>query len=121
MFHFMSSLVTWDVVILELIVLRMHVWLLDFYHEILHFESNILQKNRVSECYFKSWLFEMNLSSLKRKKVMYPCPLLSCLHSDQLNSCHQLSIVQIRLFVYMIIDQTVSYIFGRGIALLKSS
>ena len=35
--------------------------------------------------------------------------------------CHQLSIVQIRLFVYMIIDQTVSYIFGRGNALLKSS
>ena len=76
MFHFMSSLVTWDVVILELIILRMHVWLLDFYREILHFESNILQKNRVSECYFKSWLFEMNLSSLKRKKSYVPLSLI---------------------------------------------
>ena len=30
MFHFMSSLVTWDVVILVLIILKTHVWLLDF-------------------------------------------------------------------------------------------
>ena len=27
MFHFMSSLVTWDVVILVLIILKTHVWL----------------------------------------------------------------------------------------------
>ena len=42
MFHFMSSLVTWDVVILVLIILKTHVWLRDIYCEILHFESNIL-------------------------------------------------------------------------------
>ena len=29
-FHFMSSLVTWDVVILVLIILKTHVWLRDF-------------------------------------------------------------------------------------------
>ena len=33
MFHFMSSLVTWDVVILVLLVLKTHVWLQDFYRE----------------------------------------------------------------------------------------
>ena len=38
MFHFMSSLVTWDVVILVLLILKTHVWL----SEILHFETNIL-------------------------------------------------------------------------------
>ena len=75
MFHFMSSLVTWDVVILELIILRMHVWLLDFYREILHFESNILQKNRVwvsviSKVGFLRWTYHHS----KDKKVMYPCP-----------------------------------------------
>ena len=30
MFHFMSSLVTWDVVILVLIILKTQVWLHDF-------------------------------------------------------------------------------------------
>ena len=30
MFYFMSSLVTWDVVILVLIILKTHVWLRDF-------------------------------------------------------------------------------------------
>ena len=30
MFHFMSSLVTWNVVILVLIILKTHVWLRDF-------------------------------------------------------------------------------------------
>ena len=30
MFHFMSSLVTWDAVILVLIILKTHVWLHDF-------------------------------------------------------------------------------------------
>ena len=30
MYHFMSSLVTWDVVILILIILKTHVWLRDF-------------------------------------------------------------------------------------------
>ena len=30
MYHFMSSLVTWDVVILVLIILKTHVWLRDF-------------------------------------------------------------------------------------------
>ena len=29
-FHFMSSLVTWDVVILVSIILKTHVWLRDF-------------------------------------------------------------------------------------------
>ena len=42
MFHFMSSLVTWDIVILVLIILNTHVWLRDFQREILHFESTIL-------------------------------------------------------------------------------
>ena len=44
MFHFMSSLVTWDVVILVLIILKTHVWS----REILHFESKIVEKNRVT-------------------------------------------------------------------------
>ena len=30
MFHFMSSLVEWDVVVLVLIILKTHVWLRDF-------------------------------------------------------------------------------------------
>ena len=30
MFHFMSSLLTWDVVILVLIILKTHIWLRDF-------------------------------------------------------------------------------------------
>ena len=42
MFHYTSSLVTLDVVILVLIILKTHVWLRDFQRELLHFESNIL-------------------------------------------------------------------------------
>ena len=36
-------------------------------------------------------------------------------------NCFHQQIIHICLFVYPIIDQTVSYIFGRGNALLKSS
>ena len=45
----MSSLVTWDVLILVLIILKIHVWLHDLKREILKFESNVLSKNQVTE------------------------------------------------------------------------
>ena len=48
MFHFISSVVTWDVVILGLVILKTHVWLRDFKREILHFESKNLLKDWVN-------------------------------------------------------------------------